>query len=115
MAHKEILVLGTSIILSLRIIFTIKFHFQIDPTSGQLWIYLYKAFKYNISRLTCSGFRINFSSLSLQLMSELGMPGLGWRKAGEKISKGEPMENFWNFVQILKGFLLIYQNDVPIL
>ncbi len=31
------------------------------------------------------------------------MPGLGWRKAGEKISKGRPKDNFF---KKSKGFLI---------
>jgi hypothetical protein len=38
---------------------------------------------------------------------------------GEKLEKksqtGGPKDNFESFPQVLKGFLLMYQNDVPIL
>jgi hypothetical protein len=41
--------------------------------------------------------------------------GLGWRKSGEKISKGGPKDNFWNFLsQTLHLFwgLMIYISDI---
>jgi hypothetical protein len=44
----------------------------------------------------------------------LGSPGLSWRKAEEKSQRGDHRIIF-EFFQMLKGFLLIYQNDVLIL
>jgi hypothetical protein len=40
------------------------------------------------------------------------MPGLGWRKAGEVISKGVTKRKF---LPNIKGSLIIYKNDVLIL
>ncbi len=34
---------------------------------------------------------------------KLGMPGLGWRKAGEKNLKGGPKDNFLKFSLNVKG------------
>ncbi len=49
------------------------------------------------------------------LDSQLGMPGLGREKAGEKISKGAPKGNFCKFSPNIKGSTFRYKTDVLIL
>ncbi len=44
----------------------------------------------------------------------LGIPALGWKKAGEIISNGGLKKIFENFAKILRA-PIIYENDVPIL
>jgi hypothetical protein len=39
-------------------------------------------------------FNLNSNSLKQRLRFLLWIPGLGWRKAGENISKGGPKDNF---------------------
>jgi hypothetical protein len=42
----------------------------------------------------------------------LGISSLGMEKAGEKISKGAQIKNFWKFFSKFKGSPLVYKNDV---
>ncbi len=48
-------------------------------------------------------------------ISQVGMPGLGWEKAEEKISNGDQRIIFGNFPQLSKGPLFLHKKDILIL